>query len=102
MAEEEAQRRGVQINAVHVKLGALAGVVKEALLSSYDMASEGTPLKGSRLILEEVPVVVLCPTCQAQRTLGSVQWFCCSECGTPTCEVIQGKELEVTALEIES
>lgn len=102
MAEEEAQRRGVQINAVYVKLGALAGVVKEALLSSYDMASEGTPLQGSRLILEEVPVVVLCPTCQAQRTLGSVQWFCCSECGTPTCEVIQGKELEVTALEIES
>jgi hydrogenase nickel incorporation protein HypA/HybF len=101
MAEEEAQRRGVQINAVHVKLGALAGVVKEALLSSYDMASEGTSLQGSCLILEEVPVVVLCPTCQAQRTLGSVQWFCCPECGTPTCEVVQGKELEVTALEIQ-
>jgi hydrogenase nickel incorporation protein HypA/HybF len=38
MAEEEAQRRNVQINAVHVKLGALSGVVKEALLSSYEMA----------------------------------------------------------------
>jgi len=101
MAEEEARRRGVQVHAVHVKLGTLAGVVKEALLSSYDMASEGTPLQGSRLILEEVPVVVLCPTCRAPRTLGSVQWFCCSECGTPTCEIVQGKELEVTALEVE-
>ena len=36
-------------------------MVKEALLSSYEMASEGTPLAGSRLVFEEVPVVVFCP-----------------------------------------
>jgi len=101
LAEEEAERRGVHINAVHLKLGALSGVVKEALLSSYEMACADTPLQGSRLIFEEVPVIVFCPHCQAQRTLSSVQWFCCSECGTPTSEILQGKELEVTALEIQ-
>jgi hydrogenase nickel incorporation protein HypA/HybF len=101
MAEEEAERRGAHINAVHLKLGALSGVVKEALLSSYEMACEGTRLQGSRLIFEEVPVVVFCPICQARRTLSSVQWFCCSECGTPTPQIVQGKELEVTALEIQ-
>jgi hydrogenase nickel incorporation protein HypA/HybF len=101
LAEEEAERRGVQINAVHLKLGALSGVVKEALLSSYEMACADTQLQGSRLIFEEVPVIVFCPHCQAQRTLNSVQWFCCSECGTPTSEIVQGKELEVTALEIQ-
>jgi hydrogenase nickel incorporation protein HypA/HybF len=101
LAEEEAERRGAQINAVHLRLGALSGVVKEALLSSYEMACEGTPLQGSRLVFEEVPVVVFCPTCQARRTLSSVQWFCCSECGTPTPEIVQGRELEVTALEIQ-
>ena len=43
MAEEEAEQRGgVQVSAVHLKLGALSGVVKEALLSSYEMACEGT------------------------------------------------------------
>ena len=84
LAEEEAERRGTQINAVHLKLGAVSGVVKEALLSSYEMACEGTVLQGSRLVFEEVPVIVFCANCQAQRTLSSVQWFCCSECGTPT------------------
>ena len=44
LAEEEADRRGVQIEAVHLKLGALAGIVKEALLSCYEMACENTPL----------------------------------------------------------
>jgi hydrogenase nickel incorporation protein HypA/HybF len=100
LAEEEAGRRGVQVEAVHLKLGALSGVVKEALLSSYEMACENTELQGSRLIIEEVPVVIFCPSCRAQRPLSSIQLFCCSECGTPCSEIVQGRELEVVALEI--
>jgi hydrogenase nickel incorporation protein HypA/HybF len=102
VAQEEADRRGgVQVNAIHLRLGPLAGVVKEALLSSYGLASEGTPLAGSRLVIEEVPIVAYCPKCRAQRVLSSMQGFCCPSCHTPTAEVLQGKELEVVALEIE-
>lgn len=102
MAEEEAIQRGAaQVNAVHLKLGLLAGVVKEALLSSYEMACEGTGLQGSRLVIEEVPIVVYCPQCLAQRTLDSAQWFACPECRSPVTEVIQGRELQVFALEIQ-
>jgi hydrogenase nickel incorporation protein HypA/HybF len=101
LAEEEAERRGVQVNAVHLKLGALSGVVKDALLSCYEMACEGTALQGSRLLVEDVPVVIFCPRCRAQRPLSSMQLFCCSECGTPCSEIVQGKELEVVALEIQ-
>jgi hydrogenase nickel incorporation protein HypA/HybF len=100
LAEEEADRRGVQVEAVHLKLGALSGVVKQALLSCYEMACENTPLEGSRLVIDEVPVVIFCPSCRAQRPLHSVQLFCCSECGTASSEIVQGKELEVVALEI--
>jgi len=101
MATEEADRRGAHVSAVHLKLGLLSGVVADALLSSYEMACYDTPLKGSRLVIEEVPIVVYCPKCEAQRTLSSMQWFCCPECGTPTGDVVHGKELEVVALEIE-
>jgi hydrogenase nickel incorporation protein HypA/HybF len=101
LAEEEAERRGVPIDAVHLKLGALSGVVKAALLSCYAMACENTPLQGSRLVVEEVPVVIFCPGCQAQRPLSSVQLFCCPQCGTPCSEIVQGRELEVVALEIQ-
>jgi hydrogenase nickel incorporation protein HypA/HybF len=100
LAEEEAARRGVQVEAVHLRLGALSGVVKDALLSCYEMVCEGTPLEGSRLIVEDVAVVIFCVTCKAQRRLNSLQLFCCPECGTPSAEVVQGKELEVVALEI--
>jgi hypothetical protein len=41
------------------------------------------------------------PSCQAQGPVSSVQLFCCAECGTPTSEIVQGKEIEVVALEIQ-
>ena len=101
MAQAEAERRSVKVNAVHLKLGALSGVVKESLLFSYDVASADTVLKGSRLVIEEVPVAVFCSKCQAQRPVDSVQRLCCTECGTPTSEIVQGKELELVALEVQ-
>lgn len=100
-ALEEAQNRGVQVSAVHLRLGALSGVVKDALLFSYEVACQDTALEGSRLIVEDVPVVVFCPQCQRPQTLGSVQSFACPECGAPSRNVLQGKELEVFALEVQ-
>jgi hydrogenase nickel incorporation protein HypA/HybF len=100
MAQEEAERRAVKIGAVHLELGALSGVVAEALLFSYEMACRGTRLEGSQLVIKEVPIEVYCPACKTQRTLTSMQWFCCPECGTPTADVIHGKELVITALEV--
>jgi hydrogenase nickel incorporation protein HypA/HybF len=100
MAQEEAARRDVTVDAVHLELGPLSGVVAEALLFSYEMACIGTSLEGSRLVIKAMPVEVYCPTCTTQRILDSMQWFCCPECGTPTPDVIHGRELAITALEI--
>ena len=101
IAEEEAERRKVRVTAVYLRLGALSGVAREALLSSYEMACADTPLQGSRLVVEEVPVVVYCPACDEEHPLASVQLFCCAACGTPTGDIRQGKEMEVVALEVE-
>jgi hydrogenase nickel incorporation protein HypA/HybF len=100
-AVEEAQQRNVQVSAVHLRLGALSGVVKDALLFSYEVACQDTPLAGSRLLIEEIPVAVFCPRCKAKREVESVQLFICPECGAPAGDVLQGKELEVFALEVE-
>jgi hydrogenase nickel incorporation protein HypA/HybF len=100
-ALDESRRRGVQVSAVHFRLGALSGVVKDALLFSYEVACQDTPLQGSQLIVEDVPVIVFCPQCQQERELQSVQLFACPECGAPTMDVRRGKELEVFALEVQ-
>ena len=100
IAQEEAVRRGAEVSSVHIRVGRLSGVVREALLSSYEMACFETPLQGSQLIIEDVPIVVFCSRCRKNRDVISDQWFVCPECGSPTPEVLQGKELEMVALEI--
>src|SRR6185369_14537968 len=56
-AQDEAEKHKARaVVAVHLRLGAMSGVVKEALLFSYGVAAQGTPLEGSTLIIEEVPV----------------------------------------------
>lgn len=100
LAQEEAETRRVRVDAVHLKLGRLAGVVKGALLSSYEMAAAGTPLEGSRLVIEEIPVVAFCKRCDAQRAIESENWFTCPACGSPISDIVAGRELEVFALEL--
>jgi hydrogenase nickel incorporation protein HypA/HybF len=103
IVSEEAERHGgARVTAIHLKLGPLSGVVKEALISAYELAREGSPFADSELVVEEVPVVVRCPACAADRPVESIQQMCCSACGTPTPEVVRGRDLEVTALELES
>ncbi len=99
IAESEAGRRNARIEAVHLRLGPLSGVVKDALLSAWELACENTVLAGSRLVVEDVPLVVYCPRCKAQRTLDSIS-FLCPECQSPTPDVVHGRELEVFALEV--
>src|SRR5271170_6402857 len=100
IAQEEAERRGVRIDAVYLELGPLSGVVAEALLFSYEMACSGTSLEGSRLVIKPVAVEVYCPACKTEKTVHTMQWFCCPECGAPTPDVIHGRELVITALEV--
>ncbi|HKO96409.1 MAG TPA: hydrogenase maturation nickel metallochaperone HypA [Pyrinomonadaceae bacterium] len=98
--QEASKRAGAQVHAVHLKLGPLSGVVKDALLFSYGIACEGTLLEGSQLVIEEVPVTVYCATCNAVKRLESIQRFCCPTCGSLTAEVVSGRELELVAIEI--
>jgi hydrogenase nickel incorporation protein HypA/HybF len=102
LVAEEAERRQCRVAAVHLRLGPLAGVVRSALTSSFDMAREGTPLERTELIVEEVPVVVYCPTCAAERPLAVMHELRCPDCGTPTPQIVRGRELEVFALEVDT
>jgi hydrogenase nickel incorporation protein HypA/HybF len=103
LAEEESARLGGgHVEAVHLRLGRLSGVVREALEASYALACEDTSLAGSRLVIEDVPVVAHCVTCDARHPVRSVQDMCCAVCGTPAADVVEGRELLVTALEIAS
>lgn len=101
LAEEEMQAHSGRVAAIHVRLGRLCGVVKEALLSSFEMAREGTALAQAELVIEEIPLVVRCSACAADGTPASRFEMRCPSCGALTDEIVSGQELEIRALEIE-
>lgn len=98
--EEVERLGGVRVAALHLRLGALSGVVREALEFSFDLAAQGTAIEGARLAVEEVPIVVFCPACSTERELPSPQRFRCPVCATETPDVVSGRELELVGLEL--
>jgi hydrogenase nickel incorporation protein HypA/HybF len=101
IAEAEAVRLdAARVLAVHLKLGPMAGVVKEALLASFEMASENSRIAGAKLVIVGTELRAYCPVCEAERPVLSLTEISCSQCGTPTPKITSGRELEVTAMEI--
>ncbi|GAC1433235.1 MAG: hydrogenase maturation nickel metallochaperone HypA [Thermoanaerobaculia bacterium] len=102
-AEEEAARSGAAgVSSVHLRLGLASGVVKEALLFAYEQVCEGTMLEGSRLIIEDVPVLIQCPVCDEPRSPLSLWQLQCSACDAPATGIVQGKDMQIFAMEIVS
>lgn len=100
-ASQEAEAAGAaRVEALRLRLGPLSGVVPDALRFSFEVAAAGTPLEGAVLKIEEVPVVVYCPACAAEKTLVSFYGFACPDCGDLAQEVRQGRELELTGIEV--
>src|SRR5262249_55342351 len=100
-AEEITWLGQTRVKLVHDKVGPVSLVDKDALLFSYGIAADGTACEGSQLLIEDVPVLVFCQRCDAQRSIESIQRFCCSVCGALTNEVVQGRELRFVAMEVE-
>ena len=58
IAIAEANKVEHQVEAVHIKVGALSGVVPDALMAAYEFVTEATCLEGSRLVIENCPVQI--------------------------------------------
>ena len=99
-ADEAAKLGASRVIAVQVRVGALSGVVPDALAFCWEMASADSPIAGARLQIDEVPVTIHCDACNAERALASPQHLRCPSCGAPALKITAGRDLALTALEI--
>ena len=97
-----ARSGGVRVTKLMLRIGALAGIVDEALRFSFEVAAEGTACQAASLEIERVDLRVMCTHCQEPRTIAGACLLVCPECGSPTPEILAGRELELTCLEIET
>jgi len=92
---------GARVKEVRLRVGALTSVIEDSLQFCYGIATDDTPLEGSRLVVNIVPVTVHCDACGAEGPIESLQSFRCSQCGEPAEDVRHGRELEIESIEIE-
>jgi hydrogenase nickel incorporation protein HypA/HybF len=92
---------GARVTEVRLNVGALAAVIEDSLQFCYGIATEGTPLEGSRLVVNLIPVTVHCAACGRNGAIESLQSFRCPHCGEPASDIRHGRELDIDAIEIE-
>ncbi len=104
IVEEVTERASAEqvdrIISVHVRIGAMAGIVTDALNFAWDLTTEGTIAQGARLVIEAVPLVVFCPKCDQPKTIDGPPILQCPQCGTLTPTIVRGRELQLIALEV--
>src|SRR5690349_24141745 len=81
VAGREAERHEGRTVGVHLQLGAIAGVEKEALLSAWELARQESLLSDAELIIEEIPATAYCSNCGDERPVVAPQLFHCATCG---------------------
>lgn len=86
------------VSVVRLRIGRLAGVVPDALTFCFELATAGTPIEGASLEIEEVGGQAHCRTCG--EDFGLVDAFLLCECGSADVELLSGRELSVTSVEV--
>jgi hydrogenase nickel incorporation protein HypA/HybF len=89
---------GRNVLSVTLEIGALSGVMPEAVEFCFAACAAGTPLEGASLVIERTGGVGRCGGCGTEAEVRS--WFDpCPGCGAYGLEIVRGEELRVKELE---
>ncbi len=91
---------GRRVAKVELKVGYLRQVVPSALEFAWQLITDGTPLEGAELVIEEVPPRGRCRACETETTMRTFP-LQCGWCSGLDLELLAGEELLVDALELE-
>lgn len=100
MALETARSAGAsRVLRLRLRVGALSGVVPEALRFAFDVACCDPMTRGAQLEIEPVASACWCPECRAEFECDDLVGEC-PMCRNVSAELRRGRELEITSVEI--
>ncbi|UCC66629.1 MAG: hydrogenase maturation nickel metallochaperone HypA [Deltaproteobacteria bacterium] len=101
IVEEEAlPYQGAKVTRVKLLIGRLSGVVPDALKFAFEVISQGGVAEGASLEIQEVPVRLRCHQCGEVFVVDN-PFLTCPHCEGTGVEMVSGRELEITGMEIE-
>ena len=99
--EQEVKVRSLPpVAEVGIRVGALSGVLPDALAFGFEALIVGTALAGCRLKIELVPARAQCRICRKAFDVADC-FFQCPACRSVQVDVTHGYELDIAYLEVE-
>jgi len=90
---------GARITDLRIRLGQRSGVVPETLLFSFKLASEGSPIEGATLDIDEEPLELRCERCETRVVPNGIATRCLV-CGAPVPLAGDGDSLQLVAMSV--
>ncbi|NLI01663.1 MAG: hydrogenase maturation nickel metallochaperone HypA [Chthonomonadales bacterium] len=100
MAAEHARaQEATAIHKITMRIGDMSGVSIDALTFAFDVLARDTMAAGAELLIEPVKARCRCKACAAEFTPDS-PITTCPGCGAPGATLIEGREIELTSMEV--
>jgi hydrogenase nickel incorporation protein HypA/HybF len=100
--EEKAREHGAaRVTKVVLDVGIMSGAIPDLLESAFEAYKRGTLAAGARLEIVVVPVKVRCPDCGGEAVREDAD-FSCAGCGSRRVEIVEGRELVIEKIELET
>lgn len=101
LATEHADREEAKkILSITLEIGALSGVVAEAVVFAFDVCSKGTLAEGADLEIRHIIGKGRCLDCHKETEIKTLTHVC-PHCGSLALETVQGQEMKFTEMEID-
>lgn len=95
-----AREKANKILSITVEIGALSGVIAEAVEFAFDVCSKGTLAEGANLEIQHIAGRGQCLDCKRQAEIFSLTHVC-PLCGSLALETVEGQEMKFIEMEID-
>ncbi|GAA4389821.1 hydrogenase maturation nickel metallochaperone HypA/HybF [Tsukamurella soli] len=89
---------GSRVTVVRLRIGRLSGVEPDSLRFCFGLVTDGTPLDGAELVIEEPGGRLHCEDCGRDIARDDPILLC--PCGSADVRVVSGRELQLISVEV--
>lgn len=102
IANEEAVKANVEsFSQIELTIGTQSGVVMEALNFAWKSGVKNSAIENAKLVVHTIQAIAQCSDCGCKFEVENL-YDACPECNSLFTDIIQGKELKISALSYDS
>jgi len=89
------------VTQVTIQLGPFSGITSAGFHNAFPIAAAGTIASDATLIIETLPLKILCNDCNTKQET-SPQQLHCQKCNSTNIQILNGDEIQIHSIEIKS